>query len=107
MTTCEEIRQSVDVDVPVEEANGEWSQFVFLNLYTRPVGAEPDESEAEPDEGFVRLERLDDHRTRVSVDLNYCAQYEDISDPVEIEKVQRHLTRTLERYKRFVESAAA
>jgi hypothetical protein len=106
MAVCEEIRQSVDVGVPVGVANGEWTQFLFLNLYARGLETEPDESEAEPDVGFVRLEGLDDH-TRVTVDLNYCAHFEGIDDSEEIGRVQRHLHKTLARYKRFVESTKA
>jgi hypothetical protein len=107
MAVCEEIRQSVDVGVPAKVANGEWTRFVFLNLYGRPLEDEPEESQAEPGAGFVRLEAIDDHTTRVTVDLNYCAHYEGIDDSEEIGKVQRHLDGTLARYKRFVESAAA
>jgi hypothetical protein len=107
MAVCEQIRQSVDVDVPVEAANGAWTRFVFLNLYGRPPEDEPEESQAEPGTGFVRVEAIDNHTTRVTVDLNYCAHYEGIDDSEEIGKVQRHLGGTLARYKRFVESAAA
>jgi hypothetical protein len=102
MAVCEEIRQSVDVEVPVEVANREWTQFIFYALYVRPLG--PDESEAEPRAGFVRLEALDEQTTRVTVDLNYCAHYEGISDSEEIAKAEQHLRVTLGRYKRFVES---
>ena len=102
MAVCEEIRQSVDVDVPAKTANQEWTQFVFYTLYQRPQG--PDESDAEPNAGFVRLEAIDDHTTRVTVDLNYCAHFEGISDPQEIGEVQQHLRLTLDRYKSFVES---
>jgi hypothetical protein len=88
--------------VPIDVANEEWTQFIFYALYVRPLG--PDESEAEPGAGFVRLEALDDQTTRVTVDLNYCAHYEGISDSEEIGKAQQHLRVTLDRYKRFVES---
>jgi hypothetical protein len=104
MAVCEEIRQSVDVNVPAEVANREWTWFCFASLYTRPLGAEPDETEAELGEGFVRLENIDEDTTRVTVDLNYCAQFEAITDSEEIEKVRRHLLKTLARYKAFVEA---
>ena len=105
MAVCEEIRQSVDVNVPVEMANREWTQFIFYALYYRPLG--PDESDAEPDAGFVRLEAIDDQTTRVTVDLNYCAHYEGVSDSDEIVEAEQHLRVTLGRYKRFVESKKA
>ena len=102
MNVCEEIRQSIDVKVPAAVANAEWTQFTFRNIYYRSKG--PDESEAEGDAGFVRLEAIDDHSTRLSVDLNYCPHYEGISDPEEIAQTQQHLGVTLARYKEFVES---
>ncbi len=103
MNVCEEIRQSIDVNVPVEVANAEWTRFTFWNLYYRGLNG-PDESEAEGDSGFVRLEAVDDHTARVTVDLNYCSHYEGISDPEEIAQTQQHLHGTLVRYKQFVES---
>lgn len=106
MNTCEEIRQTIDVDVPVKTANAEWTQFAFASLYYRSVEG-PDEGDAEEDAGFVRLEALDEHRTRVTVDLNYCPQYAGIDDPAEIAKLQKHLQATLRSYKRFVESQQA
>ncbi len=103
MAVCEEIRQSIDVGVPVEVANEEWTQFAFREIYLRARRG-PDEAEAETGEGFVRLEGIDDHTTRVTVDLNYCTHYQDMSDPDEIGTVQQHLRATLDRYKSFVES---
>lgn len=103
MNVCEEIRQSIDVNVPVGRANAEWTRFTFWNMYYRSHEG-PDESEAQADAGFVRLEAIDDHTTRVTVDLNYCPHYEGISDPEEITQTQQHLGGTLARYKAFVES---
>ncbi len=102
MAVCEEIRQSVDVEVPLEVADREWTQFIFYALYFRPQG--PDVGEAEPDAGFVRLEAIDERTTRVTVDLNYCAHYAGISDTEEINQAEQHLRQTLARYKRFVEA---
>jgi hypothetical protein len=102
MAVCEEIRQSVDVNIPIKVANGDWTQFVFYAMYDRPLG--PDESAAEPEAGFVRLEVIDDQTTRLTVDLNYCSHYQGISDSEEIAKAQQHLRVTLDRYKTFVES---
>jgi uncharacterized membrane protein len=106
MKVCEEIRQSIVVDVPAKAANAEWTQFIFWNFYHHPVGG-PDETEAQPDSGFVRLEAVDDHSTRVTVDLNYCPHYEGLSDAEEIAQTQKHLLGTLARYKEFVESRQA
>ena len=106
MAVCEEIRQSIDVKVPVKVANRNWTRFLFRNLYYRPLKS-PDVSEAEPDAGFVRLEAIDDRSTRVSVDLNYCAHFVGISDADEIAQTQQHLRETLARYKQFVEAQAA
>ena len=103
MSVCEEIRQSVDVNVPVNEANERWTRFLFWNLYHRPLKT-PDISEAQPDAGFVHLEAVDDHTTRATVDLNYCAHFAGISDAEEIAQVRQHLSETLARYKEFVES---
>jgi hypothetical protein len=102
MPVCEEIRQSVDVNVPAAVANEEWTQFLFWNVYHRPLG--PDESDAEPGAGFVRLEAVDEKTTRVTVDLNYCARFRGLSDSDEIAQVESHLRDTLATYKAFVES---
>jgi hypothetical protein len=102
MAVCEEIRQSVDVNVPATVANEEWTQFLFWNVYHRPLG--PDVSDAEPGAGFVRLEAIDEKVTRVTVDLNYCARFQRLSDSDEIAQVERHLGETLATYKAFVES---
>ena len=103
MNVCEEIRQSIDVNVPVKVANEEWTRFLFWNIYHRPL-KRPDVSEAEPDAGFVHLETIDDHTARVTVDLNYCPHFEGISEPEEIAEARQHLSETLARYKGFVES---
>ena len=103
MNACEEIRQSIDVKVPAEVANEEWTRFTMWNIYYRSLEG-PDESEAKRDSGFVHLEAIDPNTTRVTVDLNYCPHYEGISNPEEIAKTQQHLRGTLGRYKEFVES---
>ncbi len=103
MPVCAEIQQSIDVDVPVEIADRHWTQFVFWNIYHRPLGL-PDEAEAEQDEGSVRLQALDPKTTRVGVDLNYCPHVGGTSEAEEIARVEENLRRTLNRYKRFVES---
>lgn len=106
MSVCEEIRQSIEVNVPVKAANESWTRFLFWNIYHRPL-ERPDVSEAEPDAGFVHLEAIDDHTTRATVDLNYCSHYEGVSDAEEIAEARQHLSETLARYKEFVESPKA
>jgi hypothetical protein len=103
VNVCEEIRQSIDVNVPAEVADAEWTRFALWNIYHRSLRG-PDESEAVVDSGFVSLEAIGDHATRVTVDLNYCPHYQGISDPEEIAETQQHLRGTLVRYKEFVES---
>jgi uncharacterized membrane protein len=103
VNVCEAIRQSIDVNVPAEVANQKWTRFTLWNIYYRSLKG-PDESEAERDSGFVRMEAIDDHTTRVTVDLNYCPHYEGISDPEEIAQTEQHLRGTLGHYKEFVES---
>jgi hypothetical protein len=103
---CEEIRQSIIVNVPVTAANLEWTRFTLWNIYHHS-SRRPDEGDAESGSGFVRLEAIDDHTTRMTVDLNYCPHYKGISDREEIAQVQQHLSGTLGRYKEFVESHQA
>jgi hypothetical protein len=101
MAVCEEIRRSIEVNVPPEVADREWTQFIFYTMYM-PQHA-PSAREAEPDEGFVRLEGLPKDRTKVSVDLNYCPQWKDVDDDKEIADARAHLDWVLGRYKEFVE----
>ena len=103
MNTCEEIRQTIDVNVAAKVANERWTRFTLWNIYYRSLKG-PDESEAERDSGFVNFEAIDDHTTRVTVDLNYCPHYEGISAPQEIAQTKEHLNGSLARYKEFVES---
>jgi len=103
MGTCADIRRSIEVGVPLKFANKEWTQFLFYLHYIHRPG--PDIGDAEPDEGFVRLESIDDDRTLVTVDLNYCSRYEDLDDEKEITEVQLDLDRKLGVYKHFVEQS--
>ena len=102
MAYCEEIRRSVEVQATPAEADAEWTQFIFYTLYL--PDQVPSAREAEPDEGFVRLEQLGPDRTKVTVDLNYCPQWKDVQDEKEIEGARKHLEWVLDRYKEFVES---
>lgn len=105
MATCEQIRRSITVDVPPTVADREWTQFIFYTLYL--ASPSPDAREAEPEEGFVRLEGPGDGTTTVTVDLNYCPQWKDVEDEKEIAEAQTHLDWVLGRYKLFVERRAA
>jgi len=105
MAHCEEIRRSIEVDVPPEVADEEWTQFIFYTLYMPQE--KPSAREAEPEEGFVRLESADGQRTRVTVDLNYCPQWDDVDDQKELTDAQQHLDWVLGRYKTFVERRRA
>ena len=101
MAFCEEIKRSIEVEAPAAQANEEWTQFIFYTLYM-PQRA-PSAREAEPGEGFVTLEEVGPNRTKVTVDLNYCPQWEDIEDEKEIADARAHLDWVLGRYKEFVE----
>jgi hypothetical protein len=105
MAFCEDIRRSIEVDAPPRVANEEWTQFIFYTLYMAQPKANA--REAEPEEGFVRLEEIEGGRTLVTVDLNYCPQWEDIEDEKEIADARAHLGWVLDRYKEFVERRAA
>lgn len=102
MAYCEEIRRSIEVGVSPEEANAEWTQFIIYTFFM--PDRNPSAREAEPDEGLVRLEQLAPDRTRVTVDLNYCPQWDEIEDEQEIADASRHLEWVLARYKEFVET---
>jgi hypothetical protein len=102
MGYCEEMKQSVDVNVPLKAADREWTQFAFESAFGHR-SRRPDESEAES--GFVRMTPIDSSRTRLTVDLNYCPHYADISDSDAIADARRHLSSLLDDYKTFVESS--
>ncbi len=98
---CEKIRSSIEVNVPATVANEEWTQFVFSTLYM--PRHDRSARDADPGEGFVRLEAVGEGRTKVTVDLNYGPQWKDIEDDTEIDEARRHLDWVLGRYKEFVE----
>lgn len=101
MAECAQFRQSIEVDVPPAVANEQWTKFVFYSLYYG------NRLEAEPEDGFVRLEDLGGARTRVSVDLNLCSEWQDIDDPGEVARIEKDLALKLDRYKDFVEGRPA
>ncbi len=97
MAECAQFRQAVEVDVPAAVANEEWTKFIFYSLY---YGSRLD---FEPDDGFVRVESVGEGKTKVSVDLNVCSDYQDVGDPAEIARIESDLRHKLDLYKRFVE----
>lgn len=101
MAECAQFRQSVEVDVPPSVANEEWTRFVFYSLY---YGNRLD---AEPHDGFVQLEGIGDVKTRVTVDLNVCSDWQDVEDPEQIARIEKDLSVKLTRYKKFVERRQA
>lgn len=104
-----ELTRSIVVDVPLEFADQEWSEFVFRSLMNwYRIG--PDEfsydsagDESEAESGSVYLESVDDGHTKVSVDLSYIPHIEDEPESDEVAHVKRHLDAQLLQYKRFVE----
>jgi hypothetical protein len=103
MAICKDIGQSIDVWAPVEVADEQWTQFAAQQIFLRPQHVEPDESDA-PEDAVVRLEPIDDRRTHVTLNVNYCAHMKGISADSEIGAAKQHLRGTLERYKRFVDT---
>jgi len=98
---CAEIEQSVDVSVPLETADKEWTQFAFESAVSHR-SRHPDESEAES--GLIRMTPLDDRRTRLTVVITCCPHRAGISDPDAIADVRRHLGSLLDDFVLFVES---
>ncbi|MBN2204090.1 MAG: hypothetical protein JW767_03610 [Thermoleophilia bacterium] len=97
MAECAQFRQSVEVDVPATVADEEWTKFIFYSIY---YGSR---LEFEPDDGLVRLESIGEGKTKVSVDLNVCSDYQDVGDPAEIARIEKDLQLKLSLYKSFVE----
>jgi len=134
-----EVTKSVDVDVPVRTAYGQWTQFETLQQFmsgvesitqvddkrnhwvTNIAGVErefdTEITEQHPDErvawksvdgdtrhaGVVTFHRLDEGRTRVTVQLDWepSGLVEKIGSAVNID--DRQVSRDLERFKEFVE----
>ena len=98
------ISASIDVDVPLEFADLEWSEFVFKSLlsgYTRGLtDVEPLIDEDDLRAGKVDFTTVDDRLVKVSVKLDYQPRGGDSDE--EVARAQATLERDLEKYRRFV-----
>jgi hypothetical protein len=99
------IHASVDVDVPLEFAELEWSEFVLeslLNGYARGLideAALVDEDDMKA--GDVRFTTEGDRLVKVDVRLDYSPR-SSAGAAIEVSRAQGTLERDLERYRRFV-----
>jgi hypothetical protein len=100
-----EIKASVDVDVPLEFADLEWSEFLLDSLlsgYTRGLtDVEPLIDEEDIKAGKVELTTKDDRLVQVAVELDYQPRTTVTADQ-EIARAQATLDRDLQRYRHFV-----
>ena len=99
------LRGSVEVDVPVQFADREWTEFVLRALYGNyekgfaDVASSINETDA--DSGTVTFETEADRLVRVSVDVEYTPHRG--ADPdEEVATAQRHLEHDLQKYRTFV-----
>jgi uncharacterized membrane protein len=133
------VEQSIEVEVPVETAYNQWTQFETFPQFMENVvavrqtddthlhwvadfGGSRHEWDAEiteqtPDQriawknidgrenaGVVTFHRLDDHRTRIMVQMDYVPEgmRETIGEALGMP--ERHVADDLERFKTFIES---
>jgi hypothetical protein len=99
------IRASIEVDVPLEFADLEWSEFMLDSLlsgYTRGLtDVEPLIDEEDMKAGTVDLTTSGDRLVKVAVELDYTPRTKDTAD-TEIARAQATLERDLEKYRLFV-----
>jgi hypothetical protein len=99
------IKASVEVDVPLEFADLEWSEFVLdsmLSGYTRGLtDVEPLIDEDDISAGKVGFATEGERLVRVSVELDYSPRTHATADE-EVARAQATLERDLEKYKVFV-----
>jgi hypothetical protein len=99
------LRGSVEVDVPIEFADREWTEFVFRALYGSyakgfdEVASSINETDA--DSGSVTFETEGDRLVRVSVDVEYSPRRGRDADE-EIARARERLAHDLEKYRIFV-----
>ena len=100
MTT---IKESIEVDAPLEFADLEWSKFLLESVccnYTRGFAdVEPLIDEAEMDAG-IKFETEGDRLVKVSVELDYVPRTPNGAS--EVARAQETLRRDLEKYRRFL-----
>lgn len=97
------IERSIDVDTDINEADHEWTEFMFRCLvghYRTSTAADVEWSLAEDAEqaGIVAMAKLPGDRTRVTVRVAYEG------DAAAEAAVGAHLERDLEEFKRFAET---
>jgi len=96
------IERWIDVDAQIDEADREWTEFMFRSLvgHYKTAIADVEWSLADDIEtgGLVTLADLGAGRTRVTVSLDYTG------GPGAEEAVGAHLDRDLAAFKRFAET---
>jgi hypothetical protein len=99
------IKASITVDVPLEFADLEWSEFMLKSLlsgYTRGLtDVEPLIDEDDMKAGKVDLTTEGDRLVNVAVELDYTPRTKDTADE-EVARAQATLERDLEKYRLFV-----
>jgi hypothetical protein len=99
------IKASITVDVPLEFADLEWSEFMLRSLlsgYTRGLtDVEPLIDEDDMEAGKVDLTTEGDRLVNVAVELDYTPRTKDTADE-EVSRAQATLERDLEKYRLFV-----
>lgn len=99
------IKASITVDVPLEFADLEWSEFMLQSLlsgYTRGLtDVEPLIDEDDMKAGKVDLTTEGDRLVNVAVELEYTPRTRDTADE-EVARAQATLERDLEKYRLFV-----
>jgi hypothetical protein len=99
------IKASITVDVPLEFADLEWSEFMLQSLlsgYTRGLtDVEPLIDEDDMKAGKVDLTTEGDRLVNVAVELDYTPRTRDTADE-EVARAQATLERDLEKYRLFV-----
>ena len=99
------IKTSVTVDVPLEFADLEWSEFMLQSLlsgYTRGLtDVEPLIDQDDMEAGKVDFTTEGDRLVRVAVALDYAPRTKETADE-EVARAQPTLERDLEKYRRFV-----
>ena len=99
------IKASITVDVPLEFADLEWSEFMLQSLlsgYTRGLtDVEPLIDKDDMKAGKVDLTTEGDRLVNVAVELDYTPRTKDTADE-EVARAQATLERDLEKYRLFV-----
>ena len=99
------LSSSIEADVPVKFADGEWSEFVWRSLYGSYAKGFADVSaslsELDADSGKVTFEKEGEQLSKVSVELEYTPQR--VADrKQDIARAQEHLDRDMQKFRTFV-----